>query len=155
MIYKFHESPLPGVVSRLTAFQPGGPGSVPGGVRNFQFYPGTWCVSFVLCPVLFWRWQTFCWPLISGRSTPVYLSSVLVQSLCSSYRHLTHGYLGFKSRRCKFERKINLMNGQYLFRWQGNHEKNFSQVGRHQDLSSGTSEHEFRVIPLRHLTRVN
>ena len=41
-----------GVVVGVTAFQLGGPCSIPGGVRNFKFYPGTGCVSFVFCPVL-------------------------------------------------------------------------------------------------------
>ena len=41
-----------GVVGRLPAFQPGGPGSIPGGVRNFNYYPGIGCVSFVFFPVL-------------------------------------------------------------------------------------------------------
>ena len=42
-----------GVFGRIPAFQFGGPGSIPGGVWNFNFYPGTGCVSFVVfCPVL-------------------------------------------------------------------------------------------------------
>ena len=36
-----------GVVGRVPAFQPGGPGLIPGEVRNFNFCPGNWCVSFV------------------------------------------------------------------------------------------------------------
>ena len=40
-----------GVVVRVPAFQPGGPGSIPCGVRNFNFCPGIGCV-FVFCPVL-------------------------------------------------------------------------------------------------------
>ena len=41
-----------GVVGGVPAFQHGGPGSIPGGVRNFNSYPGIGCVSFVFCPVL-------------------------------------------------------------------------------------------------------
>ena len=41
-----------GVVGRVPAFQPGGPGSIPGEVRNINFCPGIVCVSFVFCPVL-------------------------------------------------------------------------------------------------------
>ena len=39
------------VVGRVPAFQPGGLGSIPGGVRNFNSYPGIDCVSFAFCPV--------------------------------------------------------------------------------------------------------
>ena len=35
------------MVIRIPAFQPGGPGSIPGGIRNFNSYPGIGCVSFV------------------------------------------------------------------------------------------------------------
>ena len=43
-----------GMVGRVPTFQPGGQGSRPGGIRNFNFYPGTGCVSFVCvsCPTL-------------------------------------------------------------------------------------------------------
>ena len=41
-----------GVVGRVPAFQPGGPDSIPGGIRNFNFCPGIGCVFFVFCPVL-------------------------------------------------------------------------------------------------------
>ena len=36
-----------GVVGRVPAFQPGSPGSITGGVRNFNFCPGIGCLSFV------------------------------------------------------------------------------------------------------------
>ena len=32
------------VVGRVPVFQPGGAGSIPGGVRNFNFFPGTGCL---------------------------------------------------------------------------------------------------------------
>ena len=35
------------VVGRVPAFQPGSPGSIPGGVRNFNFCPGIGRVSSV------------------------------------------------------------------------------------------------------------
>ena len=41
-----------GVVGGVPAFQTGGPGSIPGGVRNFYFYHVLGCMSFVFCPVL-------------------------------------------------------------------------------------------------------
>ena len=45
-----------GVVGRVSAFQPGGAGSISGGVRNFNFSPGIGCVCVcplsVFCPVL-------------------------------------------------------------------------------------------------------
>ena len=41
-----------GVVGWVPAFQPGGPGSIPGGDRNFNSYPGLGYVSSVFCPVL-------------------------------------------------------------------------------------------------------
>ena len=43
-----------GVVGRIPVLQPGGPGLIPDGLRNFNFYPGTGCVSFVC--VLSWQW---------------------------------------------------------------------------------------------------
>ena len=60
-----------GVVGRVPAFQPGGPGSIPGGVRNFNFCPGIGCVSFVCvlsCVVSRFR-----------EATLVYMSSILVK----------------------------------------------------------------------------
>ena len=36
-----------GVVGRISAFQPDGPAGIPGGIRNFNFYPGTQGLSFV------------------------------------------------------------------------------------------------------------
>ena len=36
-----------GVVGRVPSSQPRGPGSIPGGVRNFNFCPGIGCVFFV------------------------------------------------------------------------------------------------------------
>ena len=35
------------MVGRVPAFQPGGPGSIPGVVRDFHFYPGIGCVYFI------------------------------------------------------------------------------------------------------------
>ena len=37
----------PGVVGKVPASQPGGRATIPGGVRNFHFYPGTGSVSYV------------------------------------------------------------------------------------------------------------
>ena len=72
-----------GVVGRVTAFQPGGPGSVPDWVRNFNFCPGIGCVSFVcvLSCVAFDGVPDIVLTSHSGRPALVYLSSVLVQRL--------------------------------------------------------------------------
>ena len=52
---------------RVPAFQPGGPGSIPVGVRNLNSYPGIGCVSFVFCPVLSSAEAlTLCWLYIQG-----------------------------------------------------------------------------------------
>ena len=37
---------------RKCSFQPGGPNSIPGGIGDFNLYPETGRVSFLLCPVL-------------------------------------------------------------------------------------------------------
>ena len=67
------------MVVRVPAFQPGGPGSIPGGVRNFNFCPGVGCVSFVC--VVFGGGPEIVLNTYSGRPAHVYLSSVLVQRL--------------------------------------------------------------------------
>ena len=41
-----------GEFGTILAFQPGGPGSIPGWDRNFNFYPGTGRLSFVLACVV-------------------------------------------------------------------------------------------------------
>ena len=66
-----------GVVGRVSAFQPDGPGSIPGGVRNFNFYAGTRCVSFVVSD----GGLNIVLSTLAERSALVYLSSVLVNSL--------------------------------------------------------------------------
>ena len=88
-----------GAVGRVPTFQPGGPGSIPGGVRNFNSYPGIGCVSFEFCPVLSpAKALTFCWPHI--QEGPPLCICLVFRSIdnCSPYRHLTHGHLGCKSR---------------------------------------------------------
>ena len=87
-----------GVVGRVPAFQPCNPGSIPGGVRNLNPYPGIVCVSFVFCPVLSpAEALTLCWLHIQGG--PPLCICLVFWSIdnCSSYRHLTHGHLGCKS----------------------------------------------------------
>ena len=71
------------MVGRVPAFQPGGPGWNPGGVRNFNFCPGIGCVSFicVLSCVVFGGSPDIVLNTHSGRPALVYLSSVLVQRL--------------------------------------------------------------------------
>ena len=38
------------MVDTIAAFLFGGPSSIPGGTRNFNFYPGTGCISFACVP---------------------------------------------------------------------------------------------------------
>ena len=68
------------MIGRVPAFQPDGPGSIPGGVRNFNSYPGIGCVSFVcvLSCVVFGGGPDIVLTTHSGRPALVYLSSVLV-----------------------------------------------------------------------------
>ena len=76
-----------GVVCRVPDFQPGGPGSIPDGVRDFNFYPGTRFVSSVCalsCGVS-GGGHDFLLPSDSGRSALLLLSSILVHS----FAHLT------------------------------------------------------------------
>ena len=65
------------MVGIVPAFQPGGPVSIPGGVRNFNFCPGIECVSFIV----FGGGPDIVPTTYSGRPALVYLSSVPVQSL--------------------------------------------------------------------------
>ena len=71
------------MVGRVPAFQPGGPGSIPGGARNFNFYPGIGYVSFicVLSCVVSGGGPDIVLTTHSGRPAHVYMSSVLVQRL--------------------------------------------------------------------------
>ena len=72
-----------GVVGRVPAFQPGGPGSIPGGVRNFNFCTWIGCVSFVcvLPRAVSCEGPDIVLATHSGRPALVYLSSVLVKRL--------------------------------------------------------------------------
>ena len=80
------------MVGTFPVFQPGGPGSIPSGVKIVIFG----CVSFV--SVL------SCVASGSGpdseRPALVYLSSVLVQSV-ATLTHLTHWHLGLSPGGCK------------------------------------------------------
>ena len=65
---------------RVPAFQPSGPGSIPGGVRNFNSYPEIGCVSFVCllsCAVSGGRSDIVLTTHL-GRHALVYLSSIPV-----------------------------------------------------------------------------
>ena len=72
-----------GMVSRVLAFQPGSSGLIPSRIRNFHFYLGTWCVSFVkvLSCAVSCGGPDIVLITHSGRPALVYLSSVLVHSL--------------------------------------------------------------------------
>ena len=82
------------MVGKVPAIQLGDPGSILGGVRNFNFYPGTGCVCplFVFCPVLYDGGPDIVLTTRSGRSAVVFLSSVLVHSLLLPYRHLNQDF---------------------------------------------------------------
>ena len=67
------------MVGRVPAFQPGGPDSIPGGVSNFNFYPGIGCVSFVC--VLSGGGPDIVLTTYSERPALVYMPTVLVQRL--------------------------------------------------------------------------
>ena len=67
------------VVGRVPAFQPGSPGSIPGGVRNFNSYPGIGCVLNVLSCAVSGGDPDIVLTTHSGRLALVYLSRVLVQ----------------------------------------------------------------------------
>ena len=70
-----------GVVGKIPAFQPGGPGLIPDWVKNFNFYSGSGCVSFVFCPMLSPAVAlTSYWPHIQG-APPLNMSSFLVNSI--------------------------------------------------------------------------
>ena len=60
------------MVGRISTFLPDGPGSIPGGVRNFNFCPGTGCASFVC--------------VVSGGSPDILLTLLILQT----FRHLTY-----------------------------------------------------------------
>ena len=89
--------PSPCHVGRVSSFQPGGPGSIPGGVRYFNLSWDWVCVFCVLSCVVLGRGPDIVLTTHSGRSALVYLPSVLVQSLLLPYRPLTHGHLTCKS----------------------------------------------------------
>ena len=88
------------MIGRVPAFQPSGPDSIPGEVRDFNSYPGIGLVSFV-CVLS-------C--VVSGDGSDILLTTdsgrlVLVHSLAfwtidcgSCYRNLIHGLLGCMSR---------------------------------------------------------
>ena len=71
------------VIGRVLAFQTGGPGLTLDGVKNFNFYSGTGCVSFV-CVVSFvfsGGDPDIVQTTHSGRPAIVFLSRVQVRSL--------------------------------------------------------------------------
>ena len=69
------------VVGKVPTYQPGGPCSIPGGVTNFNFYPGTGCVFCVLSCVVSGGGPNTVLTTHSGRTALVYLSSVLIYSM--------------------------------------------------------------------------
>ena len=71
------------MVATVPAFQPGGPDSMPGVIRNFKFNPGTECVIFdcVLSSVVSGGGSDIVLTIHAGRPAIVFLSSFLVHSL--------------------------------------------------------------------------
>ena len=82
------------MVGRVPAFQPGGPGSIPGGVRNFNFCPGIGCVSFVCVPssVVFGGGPDIVLTTHSGRPALVYLPSGRNFDSCDMRKVQSSGY---------------------------------------------------------------
>ena len=76
------------------------------------FSAGSLCASFV--SILFCVVSDILLSTDAGRLALMYLSSVLVHSLCSSYRHLTHGHLVVSP---------TLGKGKYLMKNEGNKER--------------------------------
>ena len=83
-----------GVVGRVPAFQPGGPGSIPGWVRNFNLSWDWVCVLCVLSCVVFGGGPDLVLTTHSGRPALVYLSSVLVHSLLLILQAYDQGEFG-------------------------------------------------------------
>ena len=73
----------------------------PGGVKSFNFYSGTECVFFVLCPVLFPAVTRTCTDHTFREVRPCVCLVFWSTVFCSPYRHLTQKHLGCKSRGCK------------------------------------------------------
>ena len=72
----------------------------PGGVREFNSYPGT-VYAFFVCVLSFLSSAvalTFCWLHIQGGPSLCICLVLWSRVCCSHYRHLTHGHLGCKSR---------------------------------------------------------
>ena len=89
-----------GVVGRVPAFPPGVTARVrsPAG-QEINIYLGTGCVLCVLSCFISGGSTDILLAADSGRSAPVFLSSVLVHSLALPTGSLTHGHLDCKSLR--------------------------------------------------------
>ena len=86
-----------GMVGRVAVIQLGG-------IRNFYFYSGTGCVSFIFCPLSVFCpvlsptvALTLCWPHIQ-EGPPLCICLVFLCTVCCSpYSCLFHGHLHCKS----------------------------------------------------------
>ena len=77
-----HNDSRRGVVGRVPAFQPSGPGYFPGWVRNFNIYSWDWvCVFCVLSSAVSGGDPDIVLTTHSGRPALMYLSNILVLSL--------------------------------------------------------------------------
>ena len=83
----------------MPVFQPGDSGSIPGTVRNFNFYPGKGVCSLYVCYPLLTLAVALTILLITDLERPALalLSSVLVHSLAPLQASDPRG-LGYKSR---------------------------------------------------------
>ena len=83
-------------IDRISACQLRSPVPVPGEIKDFNLYPRTECVLCGLSCVVSGGGSENQLTTDSGKPVLLYLSSVLVHSMWSPYRHLTRGHLVFK-----------------------------------------------------------
>ena len=82
------------MVGKVPAFQPCGPGSILGGVTNFNFCLGTGCMFCVMSCVV----PGDCTVHTFRKARPFVCLVFWSTVCCSLYRHLTHRHLDYKSR---------------------------------------------------------
>ena len=93
----------------VPAFQPGVPDSISCGIRNFNFYPGTRCISFsVFCPVLPLAMDLILyWPHIQGGQPLCIFLFFWPIVFCPSFRNLTHRQLDSKCQMVSYMGYVN------------------------------------------------
>ena len=83
-----------GVVDTVPAFQPGGTGSIHGGVNYFNFYPGAGCLFCTVLSCIVFSGGPHCADH-TFKEALVYLSSDLVRSRLLPYRQLNNDQRAF------------------------------------------------------------